>query len=56
MEMQDPTALSIAQSQIVALQSQVYALERKINDLIDTLPMTPETWAMVKPIKDRRLM
>jgi hypothetical protein len=35
MEMQDPTPLSIAQSQIVALQSQLHALDRKVNDLID---------------------
>jgi hypothetical protein len=36
-EMKDPTPLSIAQSQIVALQSRQYALEQKINDLITLL-------------------
>jgi hypothetical protein len=34
-DMLDPTPLSVAQSQIVALQSKLYALERKVNDLIN---------------------
>lgn len=56
MEMQDPTPLSVAQSQIVALQSKLYALECKVNDLIDALPMSKATWDRVKPIKQRKLL